>query len=107
MDKKGRPIAEKAGELHILHIRIPVSPTVARHKGRIFDRNGDADIDITDIADMVYQCYSRKQSTYFVNKVYPHWSVSDLRGDLIARARRMTAAIRRRENRNEHHLWDS
>ena len=105
--KNGKVITEQPGEYHVLHIHIPISPVVVRHRNRIFDRNGDADIDITDIADMVFQCYARKQSTYYVNKVYPYWSITDLRADLIDRARQMAAARKRRDNRNEQHPWES
>lgn len=105
-DKSGKMIVEEPGEYHILHIHIPVSPTVVRHRGRIYDRNGDADIDITDIPDMVFQCYARKQSTYYVNKVYPYWNVEDLRVDLIDRAREMASSRKRRDNRNESHPWE-
>ena len=100
-------ITEQPGEYHVIHIHIPISPVVVHHRNRIFDRNGDADIDITDIADMVFQCYARKQSTCYVNKVYPYWSVSDLCTDLIDRARQMAAARKRRDNRNEQHPWES
>ena len=106
-DKSGKIIVEEPGEYHILHIHIPVSPTVVRHRGRIYDRNGDSDIDITDIPDMVFQCYARKQSTYYVNKVYPYWNVTDLRSDLIDRARQMATVRKRRDNRNESHPWES
>ncbi|MBO5567564.1 MAG: hypothetical protein J6A79_01250, partial [Clostridia bacterium] len=82
VDKNGKLIQEQPGEYHIIHIHVPVSPSVVRHKGRIFDRNDDADMDITDLSDRVFRCYARKQSTYYVNKVYPHWNVSDLRADL-------------------------
>ena len=67
----------------------------------------NADIDITDISDFVYQCYARKQSTYYVNRVYPYWKISDLRSDLIDRARRMAAARKRRDNRSERHPWEN
>lgn len=107
VDKNGKVITEEPGEYHVLHIHIPISPVVVRHRSRIFDRNGDADIDITDIPDMVFQCYARKQSTYYVNKVYPYWNVSDLRVDLIDRARQMAAARKRLFNRNERHPWES
>ena len=62
-------------------------------------RNNESDIDITDNADMVFNLYARKQSTYFVNKVYPAIPVSSLRHDLMDRARRMTRI------NNEHHPW--
>ena len=105
-DKKGKRIQEQPGEYRIIHIHVTVSPSVIRHKGRIFDRNNDSDMDITDISDRVFQCYARKQSTYYVNKVYPHWSVSDLRSDLIDKARRM-AIIRKQLFDKQHHPWAS
>lgn len=55
---------------------------------------------------MVFQCYARKQSTYYVNKVYSHWKPGDLRSDLIERVRQMAATRKRRENRNERHPWE-
>ena len=53
----------------ILYIHVPVSSQVCRHHGRIYDRNNDSDIDITDNTDLVYQVYARKRGSYFVNKV--------------------------------------
>lgn len=85
----------------VVHIHVPCSTQVCRFHGRIFDRNHDSDIDFTDIADLVYKLYARKQDTYFVNKVYPVFSVSDLRSDLIERARQMTKV------RVQNHPWRS
>lgn len=85
----------------IIHIYVPSGTQVCRCHGRIFDRNHDSDIDITDVADLVYKLYARKQDTYFVNKVYPVFSVSDLRSDLIERARQMTKV------RVQNHPWRS
>lgn len=81
----------------VLYIRVPSSPSVERCSGKIFDRNHEADIDITNNEGLVYQLYARKQDTYFVNKVYPVFSVSDLRSDLIDRARQRTK-IRRKDH---------
>lgn len=83
----------------LIHIHVPSGTQVCRCHGRIFDRNHDSDIDITDVADLVYKLYARKQDTYFVNKVYPVFSVSDLRHDLIERARQMTKV------RVQNHPW--
>lgn len=85
---------------------MPIATQVIRNAGRIYDRNHDADVDITNQADLVFQCYARKQSTYYVNKVFPFWKVSDLRQDLIQRARQMAAARKRRDNPNEAHPWE-
>ena len=38
---------------NLIVIQVPVSSQVCRHHGRIFDRNHEADIDITDNSDMV------------------------------------------------------
>lgn len=65
----------------------------------IQSKNHESDIDITNNEGLVYQLYARKQDIYYVNKIYPVFSVSDLRHDLIDRARRMTKA------RTEHHPW--
>lgn len=100
----GKRMQEQPGQYHVLHIHVPVAATVVRHKNRIFDRNGDADIDITDLPDSVFQCYARKQSSYYVNRVYPHWKVSDLRADLIDKAREM-AVLRKQLFDKQRHPW--
>ena len=61
-------------------------------------------MDITDLSDRVFQCYARKQSTYYVNRVYPHWNVSDLRSDLIDKAREM-AITRKLLFEKQRHPW--
>lgn len=83
----------------ILYIHVPVSSNVCRCRGRIYDRNHESDIDITNNEGLVYQLYARKQDTYYVNKVLPVFSVSDLRHDLLNRAREMTKV------RKDAHPW--
>lgn len=83
----------------ILHIYVPVGTQVSRCSGRIYDRNNESDIDITDNEELVYKLYARKQGTYFVNKVFPEWGMDVLRSDLIERARKMTRA------RSNNHPW--
>lgn len=83
----------------ILYVYVPSGKTVYRHVGRIYDRNNECDIDITDNADMVYHLYARKQDTYYVNKVFPAIPISSLRQDLMERARQMTRI------NTEHHPW--
>lgn len=84
----------------VLYVYVPVSSQVCKHHGRIFDRNNDSDIDITDNTDLVYQLYARKSSSCFVNKV-TGFGMEDLRADLIERARMMTSV------RNANHPWKS
>lgn len=83
----------------VLHIYVPIGTQVGRCSGRIYDRNNESDIDITDNEELVYKLYTRKQGTYFVNKVFPEWGMDVLRPDLIERARKMTRA------RSNNHPW--
>jgi ATP-dependent DNA helicase RecG len=56
----------------LLRIYVPESSQVHRCNGRIYDRNEDGDLDITDHTARVAQLYQRKQLTYTENKVFPH-----------------------------------
>ena len=82
----------------ILHIYVPVGTQVCRHNGKIYDRSHEADLDITNNSDAVYRLYARKQDSYYVNKV-TGFGLSDLRSDLIDRARKMSRI------RNMNHPW--
>ena len=83
----------------IICIFVPESTQVCRCGGRIFDRNNDSDIDITNSGDLVFKLYSKKQGTYFVNKVFTCFTMDDLRSDIIDRARRLSRL------RNKNHPW--
>jgi len=72
----------------IIYIRIPEGTQVRRLNGRIWNRTYEGDIDITDNAELVYKMYARKQSTYFVNKVYPNFGLDYLDFDVIRREKK-------------------
>lgn len=93
------PMEYESDGRYILYIRVPVSQDVCRCNGRIFDRNHESDIDITHHSDEVYRLYARKNGSYYVNKVFPAFDVSDLRPDLIERAKSMT------RSRAKDHPW--
>lgn len=84
------PVEYEDDGKYILYIRVPVAQDVCRCNGRIFDRNHEADIDITHHSDEVYRLYARKSGSYYVNKVFTAFNIADLRSDLIERARSMT-----------------
>ncbi len=79
----------------VLHIFIPESSQVHRCNGRIFDRNEDGDLDITDHTRPVAELYHRKQTTYSENKIYPFATLADLREDMIARVRKIVGLQRK------------
>lgn len=83
----------------VLRIYVPESSQVHRCNGRIYDRNEDGDLDITDHTRQVTELYHRKQASYSENKIYSHTTLADLREDLISRCRKI-ASLRR-----EDHPW--
>jgi len=85
----------------MLRIYVPESSQVHRCNNRIFDRNEDGDLDITDHTRLVAELYHRKQMSYAENKIYPYASLADLREDLIAQCRKI-ATLRRKD-----HPWGS
>jgi ATP-dependent DNA helicase RecG len=83
----------------LLYIYIPESSQVHRCNGKIFDRNEDGDMDITDNTNLVSSVYIRKQATYAENRIYPFALLSDLRSDLFTKVRKLAA------NQRENHPW--
>lgn len=81
----------------LLRIYVPESSQVHRCNGRIYDRNEDGDLDITNNTAQVAQLYQRKQATYSENKVYPYVGLDELERDLIAKCRRI-AVLRRNDH---------
>jgi len=67
----------------IVYVFIPESSQVHNTKGKIFDRKGDADFDITNNNDALTALYLRKQSTYSENEIFPYAEIGDLRLDLF------------------------
>ncbi|NNJ84556.1 MAG: AAA family ATPase [Gammaproteobacteria bacterium] len=84
----------------IVYITVPESSQVHQSVGRIFDRNDEGDFDISANTSQVAQLYQRKQSIYTENTVYPFVALSDLRGDLLERAR-----IRAKNENGGSHPW--
>lgn len=83
----------------ILHVYVNESSSVHRTNGKIFDRNEDGDYEVKQ-AERIANIYIRKQETYTENKIFPYAQMSDLRTDLIQRARQMAI------NRNgQNHIW--
>ncbi len=83
----------------ILVVYIPESSQVHRCKGKIFDRNEDGDLDITNHHEAVANLYIRKQSTFSENKIYPYVEISDLREDLFKYVRKVLSI------RSPEHPW--
>ena len=83
----------------VLAIFVPESSQVHRCKGKIFDRNQDGDLDITNQHNAVADLYLRKQSTFSENRIYPYVGLDDLRKDLFTHVRKMVRL------QNPDHPW--
>ncbi len=84
---------------HILYIYVYESSDVHKTANKIYDRDEDGDFDITTNTTQISNLYIRKSSTYIENKIYPYATISDLRTDLIEKARIMAV------NRTANHPW--
>ncbi|WP_242990246.1 RNA-binding domain-containing protein [Acetobacterium bakii] len=91
---------EIEGEV-ILYILVPESSQVHRCNGKIFDRNEDGDINITDNTNLVSDLYIRKQRNYTENRIFPFAELSELKAELLVKARKMAA------NERSDHPWKS
>jgi len=89
----------KVDEKTILYIYVPESSQVHRCNGKIYDRNEDGDMDITDNTNQVSEMYMRKQGTYTENRIYPFTQMSDLRSDLFTKVRKLAV------NQRDDHPW--
>lgn len=81
------------GEM-ILWVYIPISSQVEFCDKKIWDRNGDADQDITNSVNLVANLYSRKSASYHERKIFPYATMEHLRMELLPRVRNMATAKR-------------
>jgi len=85
----------------VLYVYVPVSSQVELLSGRLFDRNGDADVNITNAGDLAAQLIARKTGMFSERKLFPYATMEDMRLDLIPRVKRMALT------RNEEHPWEN
>lgn len=83
----------------ILYVLVPTSSDVHFCCNKIYIRNADGDMDITNQSNLVAQLYANKDKSYSENEIYPGLTLSDFRTDLIDRCRKM--AVGRQAN----HPW--
>jgi ATP-dependent DNA helicase RecG len=83
----------------ILYVYVPVSSQVELCNGKIYDRSGDSDIDVTKSTDLAANLYARKSSLFSEREVFPYVTLDDLHLELIPRVKQM--AVSRLQN----HPW--
>ncbi len=83
----------------ILWVYVPVSSQIELCNRRIYDRNGDADQDVTTSANLVANISNRKSSEYIERKIFPYATVDDLCMEMLPRIRQLAI------NKNPNHVW--
>lgn len=83
----------------VLYVYVPRSSHVEFCSGKVFDRNFEADVDITRSTDSVANLYSIKSGEFSERKVFPYAALDDMRLDLIPRVKQMALTY------NSNHPW--
>ena len=83
----------------VLWTYVPVSSEVQYCDNKIYDRNGDADQDITKSVDLVANLFNRKSQTFYEREVFPYVTTEHLRLDLIPLVKKLVLL------KNEQHPW--
>ena len=80
-------------------VYVPPTSTVEKCINRIYDRNEDGDMDITDSPIQLQNMYNRKSNTYAEHQMFPYVTTEDLRMDLIDKIRNLA------KSKNPDHPW--
>lgn len=78
---------------------MPLTFTGEKCVNRIYDRNEDGDMDITDSPIQLQNMYNRKSNTYAEHKIFPYVITEDLRMDLMEKVRNLA------KSKNPDHPW--
>lgn len=80
------PVREIAEGKYVLRLNVPASPNVHALRGRVFVRKGQENRRVEQKEELT-RLYVQKQETYTERKIYPFLRETDLREDLIERAK--------------------
>jgi ATP-dependent DNA helicase RecG len=83
----------------LLWVYVPPTSTVEKCANKIYDRNEDGDMDITDSPIQLQNLYKRKSDTYTERRIFPYVTKDDLRMDLMDKVRNLA------KSKNANHSW--
>jgi len=81
----------------IMVVQVPSASQVHQHIDRIFIREGESDIDITDNELQVSDLHLRKRNFFYESQIYPALSMTDFDAELFDKARNII-----RSNKSDH-----
>lgn len=89
----------KIDEKYIIYIKVEESQYVHRFKNKYYDRNNDADANVTDNPSLVASLFTRKNAHSYENKIVPMLAIDDLDDNTFDYCRKLVAM------RNSTHAW--
>lgn len=89
-----QPFTVSHSSSNILVIQIPASSQVHDHAGRVYIREFESDIDITDNQEKVSDLYLKKRNFFTEAQIIPHLTMDDLDGDLFEKTRQLIRNFR-------------
>lgn len=89
-----QPFVVSHSEGEILVCQIAASSQVHQYKEKIYVRENESDIDITDNQLRIGDLYLRKRNFFTESKIYPHLTMDDLDAPLFDRARALIRGYR-------------
>ncbi len=78
----------------VIYLDIPCGQYVYRYKGRYWDRNGDADIDITDQPELMLTVFERKNPHLFEDRIVNGMTMAHLDHDTFQFCRNILAVTK-------------
>lgn len=83
----------------VLLLDIPCGQYVYRYNGRYWDRNGEADIDITDHPELLLSLFERKTPHLFEERIVDGLTIEDLDHETFQYCRNILVA------KKPNHAW--
>jgi ATP-dependent DNA helicase RecG len=77
----------------IIYCYVPESPEVHTTNGRMFDRTGEGDQDITRLSWRVTNVYLRKHGPHTEDRVLPYFELADCNKKMFKRVRQMANLV--------------
>lgn len=83
----------------VIYIRVHSAPNVYQYKGKFYDRNGDADNDVTQDPGLLSNLFVRKSFYSSENRIVPMLEIEDLDDKTFSMCRKLVASIK------PNHAW--
>lgn len=84
-----QPFPIEIEEKLVIVLQVPVSSQVHKHKGCIYIRQFESDIDITETQKQVSELYQRKSNVFTENQIIPNLTIDDLDEAIFEKARQL------------------